>query len=119
MGCIVFSPLAQGLLSGRYLDGIPVDSRANLPNTFLTPANVTDELIGKLTQLNAIAQARGQTLAQMAIAWVLRQPQVTSALIGASRLSQIQDCVAALNNLDFSGGELAAIDAIIPGDRNY
>jgi L-glyceraldehyde 3-phosphate reductase len=94
IGCIVFSPLAQGLLSGRYLDGIPADSRANLPNTFLTPANVTEELMRKLTQLNAIAQARGQTLAQMAIAWVLRQPQVTSALIGASRLSQIQDCVA-------------------------
>jgi len=119
IGCIVFSPLAQGLLSGRYLDGIPADSRANLPNTFLTPANVTDELIGKLTQLNGIAQARGQTLAQMAIAWVLRQPQVTSALIGASRLSQIQDCVTSLNNLDFSEAELTAIDAIIPGDREY
>ena len=119
IGCIVFSPLAQGLLSGRYLDGIPADSRANLPNTFLTPANVTEELMGKLTQLNAIAQARGQTLAQMAIAWVLRQPQVTSALIGASRLSQIQDCVASLNNLDFSETELAAIDVIIPGDREY
>jgi L-glyceraldehyde 3-phosphate reductase len=119
IGCIVFSPLAQGLLSGRYLDGIPADSRANLPNTFLTPANVTEELMRKLTQLNAIAQARGQTLAQMAIAWVLRQPQVTSALIGASRLSQIQDCVASLNNLDFGEVELAAIDAIIPGDRDY
>ena len=119
IGCIVFSPLAQGLLSGRYLDGIPADSRANLPNTFLTPANVTEDLMGKLTQLNAVAQARGQTLAQMAIAWVLRQPQVTSALIGASRLSQIQDCVASLNNLDFSETELAAIDAIIPGDREY
>jgi L-glyceraldehyde 3-phosphate reductase len=119
IGCIVFSPLAQGLLSGRYLDGIPADSRANLPNTFLTPANVTEELMRKLTQLNAIAQARGQTLAQMAIAWVLRQPQVTSALIGASRLSQIQDCVAALNNLTFGEAELAAIDAVIPGDRNY
>ena len=75
--------------------------------------------MGKLTQLNAIAQARGQSLAQMAIAWVLRQPQVTSALIGASRLSQIQDCVASLNNLDFNEAELAAIDAIIPGDREY
>jgi L-glyceraldehyde 3-phosphate reductase len=119
MGCIVFSPLAQGLLSGRYLDGIPADSRANLPNTFLTPANVTDELMGKLTQLNELASGRGQTLAQMAIAWVLRQPQVTSALIGASRLSQIQDCVASLNKLEFSSGELAAIDSIIPGDRDY
>jgi L-glyceraldehyde 3-phosphate reductase len=119
MGCIVFSPLAQGLLGGRYLEGIPADSRANLPNTFLTPANVTDELIQKLTSLNEIATRRGQSLAQMAIAWVLRQPQVTSALIGASRLSQIQDCIAALNNLNFTPEELAAIDAIIPGDRNY
>ncbi|MBN2676590.1 MAG: aldo/keto reductase, partial [Anaerolineaceae bacterium] len=119
MGCIVFSPLAQGLLAGRYLDGIPADSRANLPHTFLTPANVTDELIQRLTQLNEVALARGQSLAQMAIAWVLHQPQVTSALIGASRLSQIQDCVAALDHLDFTPEELAKIDAIIPGDYDY
>jgi L-glyceraldehyde 3-phosphate reductase len=119
LGCIVFSPMAQGLLSGRYLEGVPTDSRAGQPNTFLKPGDVTDELVQKLTQLNAIAQARQQSLAQMAVAWVLRQPQVTSALIGASRLSQIKDCVAALEHLDFTSDELARIDAIIPGDREY
>jgi L-glyceraldehyde 3-phosphate reductase len=119
LGCIVFSPMAQGLLSNRYLEGVPLDSRAGQPHTFLKPDDVTDELVQKLTQLNAIAQARGQSLAQMAVAWVLRQPQVTSALIGASRLSQIKDCVAALDHLDFSTDELARIDAIIPGDHIY
>jgi L-glyceraldehyde 3-phosphate reductase len=119
LGCIVFSPMAQGLLSGRYLEGVPADSRAGQPHTFLKPSDVTDELVQKLTQLNAIAQARQQSLAQMAIAWVLRQTQVTSALIGASRLSQIKDCVAALEHLDFTPNELARIDEIIPGDLNY
>jgi L-glyceraldehyde 3-phosphate reductase len=119
LGCIVFSPMAQGLLSGRYLEGVPTDSRAGQPHTFLKSGDVTDELVQKLTQLNAIAQARQQSLAQMAVAWVLRQPQVTSALIGASRLSQIKDCAAALEHLDFTSEELARIDAIIPGDRKY
>ncbi len=119
LGCIVYSPMAQGLLSGRYLEGVPLDSRAGQPHTFLKPSDVTDELVQKLTQLNSIAQARKQSLAQMAVAWVLRQPQVTSALIGASRLSQIKDCVTALDHLDFSADELARIDAIIPGDRKY
>jgi L-glyceraldehyde 3-phosphate reductase len=116
LGCIVFSPLAQGMLTDRYLGGIPSDSRAGQPNTFLTPEDLRALRVKEATQLNELARQRGQTLAQMAIAWVLRQPQVTSALIGASRLSQIRDCAAALARLDFSAEELAAIDAIVPGD---
>ena len=85
IGCIVFSPLAQGLLTDRYLGGIPEDSRAGRPTGFLRPQHVTEERVAKVRKLNELAQARGQTMAQMAIAWVLRQPAVTSALIGASR----------------------------------
>jgi L-glyceraldehyde 3-phosphate reductase len=113
IGCIVFSPLAQGLLTDRYLTGIPDGSRASKPNTFLKKDQISETTLAKVQQLNAIAQARGQSLAQMAIAWVLRHPGMTSALIGASRVEQIEANVAALNNLAFSEEELGAIQQII------
>lgn len=113
IGCIAFSPLAQGMLTDRYLNGIPDDSRAAKPNTFLRREQVTDELVGQVRQLNDLAKARGQTLAQMAIAWVLRHPEMTSALIGASKVSQIDDAVGALANLDFSLEELNKIEGIL------
>jgi L-glyceraldehyde 3-phosphate reductase len=113
IGCIVFSPLAQGKLTNRYLNGIPADSRAAKPAIFLQEKDITDEYIWQAQQLNALAQERGQTLAQMAIAWVLRHSGMTSALIGASKVSQIEDCVGALDNLNFLETELQAIDAIL------
>jgi len=113
VGCIVFCPLAQGLLTDRYLGGIPADSRAGKPHGFLKAAAITDAKLAKVRKLNELAQKRGQSLAEMALAWVLRQPAVTSALIGASRVGQIEDNVAALRNLAFSDGELKAIDAIL------
>src|SRR5688572_21083508 len=113
MGCVVFSPLAQGLLSGKYLQDIPADSRAAKPHGFLKAAQIDSATVAKIRALDAIARARRQTLAQMALAWVLRQPAVTSALIGASRVSQIEECVRALDVLGFSAEELAAIDAIV------
>lgn len=115
IGCIAFSPLAQGVLTGRYLAGIPADSRAGRPTGFLRPQHITDEKLAKVHRLNDIAQERGQTMAQLAVAWVLRHPGMTSALIGASRVSQIEEIVAALVNLAFSPEELAAIDAILAG----
>lgn len=115
VGCIVFSPLAQGLLTDRYLDGIPEGSRAAREDSYLSKDRVTPDLLLTVRRLNEIAAARGQTMAQLAIAWVLRQPAVTSALIGASRSSQIEDAVAALERLDFDTGELAAIDGILGG----
>jgi len=113
MGCIAFSPLAQGLLTGRYLAGIPADSRAGKPTGFLRPEHVTDEKLNKVRALAAIAEARRQSLPQLAIAWVLRHPGMTSALIGASRFEQIQDAVGALSNLSFSAEELAQIERIL------
>jgi L-glyceraldehyde 3-phosphate reductase len=113
IGCIVFSPLAQGLLTDRYLGGIPKDSRAAKPYSFLKPEQVTAEKLAKVRKLNEIARARGQTLAQMAIAWVLRDTAVTSALVGASKVSQIEDSVATLKNLQFTGEELQNIDSIL------
>jgi L-glyceraldehyde 3-phosphate reductase len=115
IGCIVFSPLAQGLLTDRYLAGIPADSRAGKPHGFLRPAQITDEKLAQVQRLNALAQRRGQTLAQLALAWVLRHSEVTSALIGASRVSQIEDAVASLNNLALAPDELQAIEAILAG----
>ena len=115
IGCIVFSPLAQGLLTNKYLRGIPEDSRAAKPHGFLKPAAITEEKLAKVRQLNAIAQARGQTMAQLALAWVLRHPGMTSALVGASRVSQIEDSVAALENLAFTNEELSVIDVILTG----
>ena len=113
VGCIPFSPLAQGLLTNRYLGGIEPGSRASKPHGFLKAANVTEDKLAKVTQLNDIAQTRGQTLAQMALAWVLRDNRVTSALIGASSVKQIEDCVATTNNLAFTPDELGRIDAIL------
>jgi L-glyceraldehyde 3-phosphate reductase len=113
VGCIVFSPLAQGLLTDKYLGGIPEGSRAAKPHGFLRPADITQEKLAQVGHLNGIAQARGQTLAQMALVWVLRHPGMTSALVGASRTRQIEDNVAALNNLDFTAEELEAIDKIL------
>ena len=110
MGCIVFSPLAQGVLTGKYLGGIPQDSRKAKGAPSFRENFLTEETQNKITHLNAIAQARGQTLAQMAIAWVLRHPGMSSALIGASKISQLEENVAALNNLVFSAEELAEID---------
>jgi L-glyceraldehyde 3-phosphate reductase len=110
LGCIPFSPLAQGLLTDRYLAGIPPDSRAGKPHGFLKAAQVTPETLAVVRRLGAHAAARGQTLAQLALAWVLRHPTVTSALIGASRPAQVEDAVGALANLRFTGDELAAID---------
>lgn len=112
MGCIPFSPLAQGLLTNRYLAGIPEDSRA-AKNGFLKSDRITPELVAKIQSLNAVAQARGQSLAQMALAWTLRDPRVTTALIGASRVSQLDDNFAALNTLDFTSEELSRIDTIL------
>jgi L-glyceraldehyde 3-phosphate reductase len=114
-GTIAFCPLAQGLLTNRYLDGIPEDSRANKPTGFLKKSALTEETLQKVRRLSEAARERGQSLAQMALAWVLRGGRVTSALIGASRVSQIEENVAALNNLEFSETELAAIDRILQG----
>ena len=113
IGCIAFSTLAQGLLTGKYLDGIPADSRAANPNGFLKREEVTEEKISKIRQLNILAQQRGQTMAQMALAWVLRHPEMTSVLIGASRVSQIDDAVGALKNSAFSAQEIKTIDSIL------
>jgi len=115
IGCIAFSPLAQGLLTDRYLHGIPDDSRAAKPHSYLKRGAVTDDVVAKVRSLNAIAQARGQSLAQMALAWVLRYQTVTSALVGASRVAQIEDCVAALANLRFADDERTKIDVILNG----
>ena len=113
LGCIVFSPLAQGLLTDRYLKGVPAGSRASKPYSFLKPDQVTPALEAKVARLNDLARERGQTLAQMALAWVLRHPEVTSALIGASRVGQIEDAVGALAKLGFSEAELEKIEGIL------
>ncbi|NJD59572.1 MAG: L-glyceraldehyde 3-phosphate reductase [Anaerolineales bacterium] len=113
IGCIVFSPLAQGILTNRYLKGVPNDSRAGKKGTYLSRENVTADKIDKVRKLAEIARQRGQSMAQMALAWVLHKPAVTSALIGASRVAQIEDGVAALNKLEFSKEELAEIEKIL------
>ncbi|MEU5522981.1 L-glyceraldehyde 3-phosphate reductase [Streptomyces sp. NPDC047860] len=113
VGSIAYSPLEQGLLTGRYLDGIPEDSRAASDSPFLNSDAVTGELVGRLRTLNEIAASRGQTLAQMALAWVLRGGRLTSALVGASSPQQLEDSVAATRNLDFTEDELRRIDAVV------
>ena len=113
VGCIVFSPLEQGLLTDKYLDGIPDDSRAAKEHGYLGRDQVSPEALRKVRALNELARARGQTLAQMAVAWVLRHPAMTSALIGASRVGQIEEGVAALEHLDFSEVELARIEEVL------
>lgn len=117
MGCIAFSPLAQGLLTSKYLGGIPSDSRAAKAHGFLKSDEVSAERIGLVRRLNQIAEGRGQTLAQMAIAWVLRHPQMTSALVGASKVSQVEDNAAAVKNLHFTADELSSIEAILHNDN--
>jgi L-glyceraldehyde 3-phosphate reductase len=109
VGCIVFSPLAQGMLTDRYLAGIPDDSRAARSSS-LSENMLTDETLAHVRALNEMARDRGQTLAQMAIAWTLRDPRVTTSLIGASSVAQLEDSLGALDNLDFSDDELATID---------
>jgi L-glyceraldehyde 3-phosphate reductase len=113
IGCICFSPLGKGVLTDRYFKGIPTDSRAGHDPRFLRPEHITAEVLAKTKKLNELAQLRGQTLAQMALAWVLRQKAVTSALIGASRVSQVDDCAGATRNLVFSAEELAQIERIL------
>lgn len=115
VGCIAFCPLHQGLLTDKYLNGIPADSRAANPHGSLSEDSVKPAEIEKVRQLNEIAKERGQSMAQMALAWVLRQPAMTSALIGASKSSQITDSCGALDNLEFSDDELKKIDAITKG----
>ena len=112
MGVICFSPLAQGMLTSKYLNGIPDDSRAAIGH-FLKKDQITTPLVNKIKSLNVIAEARGQTLAQMALAWVLSHKPVTSALIGASRPAQIEDAVGALKNVKFSKAELAKVNAVL------
>ena len=113
IGCIAFCPLAKGRLTDKYLNGIPADSRAAGPLGFLKPADITDELVKKTTALNKIAADRDQSLAQMALAWVLKDERVTSVLIGASKVEQIEENVAALKNLEFTSDELTAIEAAL------
>jgi L-glyceraldehyde 3-phosphate reductase len=113
LGVIAFVPLAQGLLTDRYLQGIPGDSRAGSPTGFLRPQHVTAEKLAKVRKLNDHAKQRGQSLAQMALAWVLRDPAVTSALIGASRPQQIKENTQALQNAAFTADELKAIESIL------
>ncbi len=113
VGCIPFSPLAQGLLTNKYLKGIPADSRAAKAHGFLKEEEVSEEKVGKIQQLNALAQQRGQTLAQMALAWVLKDDRITSVLIGVSKTEQLTDCLHSLDNLAFSTEELAKIEGIL------
>jgi L-glyceraldehyde 3-phosphate reductase len=113
IGCIAFSPLAQGLLTDKYLDDIPADSRAAKPHGFLRPEHITDEKLAKVRRLNDLARGRGQTLAQLALAWVLRHPTMTSALIGASRVAQVEDAIAALAAAPLTSDELRSIEGIL------
>ena len=118
IGCIAFCPLAQGLLTDRYLNGIPADSRANKRDAFLRKNDVTEDSIAKVRGLTEVARLRGQSIAQLALSWVLRDPRMTSALIGASRVEQIAQNVGALANLRFSSDELARIDSILAARRS-
>ncbi len=113
-GCICFSPLAQGVLTDKYLQGIPEGSRAT-KNRSLKSSAITPEVINKITQLNGIAAERGQTLAQLALSWVLRKDRVTTVLIGASRVEQIEDNVKIIDKLDFTEDELSAIERVLKG----
>ncbi|WP_105615971.1 L-glyceraldehyde 3-phosphate reductase [Vallitalea okinawensis] len=115
VGGIVFSPLAQGLLTNRYLKGIPADSRAGAKGIFLRPEHLTDEVMSKISKLNEIALERQQSLAQMALAWVLRDERITSALVGASRVEQLEDNVKIVQNLAFTADELSVIEDVLQG----
>jgi len=114
-GCIPFSPLAQGLLTNRYLKGIPDDSRAHKPEGFLKEAQITPAVLAKVRALNEVATARGATLAQVAVLWLLRRPEITTVLIGASKVSQIDDIHAGLSQPPLADAELAQIEAILAG----
>ncbi len=113
VGCIPFSPLAQGLLTDRYLKGIPNDSRAGKPHGFLKKDQITDDKLQKIRRLNDVAVKRGQSLAQMALAWILRDPRVTSVLIGASKPEQLTDSLKSLERIAFEQSELSAIESIL------
>ena len=113
IGCIAFSPLAQGILSDRYLKGIPDDSRAAKPHGFLQQNQITAEVQSKIIRLNELAQKRNQSLAQMAIAWLLKDSRVTSVLVGASSSEQLQNNLSTLNSLTFTSDELKYIDEVL------
>ncbi|CAM4185063.1 MULTISPECIES: aldo/keto reductase [Flavobacterium] len=113
IGCVAFSPLAQGLLTNKYLKGIPENSRAANPNGYLQSSDVTEEVIQKITALNSLAKERSQSLAQMAIAWLLKEERITSVLVGASSINQLNDNLESLKRLDFSSKELQKIEAIL------
>lgn len=113
VGCIPFSPLAQGLLTNRYLSGIPAGSRASKAHGFLKEKDVTAERLGQIKQLAEIANARRQSLAQMALAWVLKDPRITTVLIGASSVAQLEQNIGCLANRTFSSDEIAAIENIL------
>lgn len=119
VGCIAFSPLAKGLLTNKYLHGIPADSRAAGPSRFLKKDDINEALLIKVKRLHELARERGQTLAQMALAWVLRGGRVTSVLIGASKADQIDDCVGSLHNMEFTAVELALIDDIVNETKQH
>ena len=114
VGCIAFSPLAQGLLTDKYLHGIPANSRASR-HPSLSPEQISAEKVSIISKLNDFAASRGQKLAEMAVAWLLRDDRITSVLIGASKVSHVQDAINALNNIAFTGDELTQIDAILKG----
>lgn len=113
IGSIVFSPLEQGILTSKYLGGIPEDSRAATEGSYLDKSQITDEVVDQITQLNEIAKERGQSLAQMAVAWLLKDHRVTSVLVGVSRVSQLEDNIEAIKNIEFSETELKKIDKIL------
>jgi L-glyceraldehyde 3-phosphate reductase len=113
IGCIAFSPLAQGLLTDRYLGGVPVGSRASKPHGFLKRDQITEEKLSKIRELSKIGAARGQSLAQLALAWVLRHPGMTSVVVGASSVAQLEQDVAVLKNPGLSAGELQEIDKVL------
>lgn len=113
VGCIPFSPLAQGLLTDKYLKGIPAGSRAAGPEGFLREEHITEEKINKVRQLNELAKNRGQSLAQMSLAWILKDKRITSVLIGVSKASQVEDSVKSIYNIEFSQEELNKIENIL------
>jgi L-glyceraldehyde 3-phosphate reductase len=113
VGCIPFSPLAQGLLTNKYLKGIPEDSRAAKPHGFLQESRIDEQTISIIRALNEIATQRGQTLAQMALAWILKDKRITSVLIGVSKVQQLHDCIQCISNTAFSNDELNKIEEIL------
>ncbi len=113
VGCIPFSPLAQGLLTNKYLKGIPEDSRAAKPTGFLQQNAVTPDTVDKIAKLNQLAQERGQSLAQMALSWILKDRRITSVLIGVSKVEQLEDCLHAYTRINFEEEQINRIDSIL------